>query len=48
MIGFSIPERFPSDKNTQMILKNISVTHPTLMFSLDAAGITVAVLNIIL
>ncbi len=48
MIRFSIPEGFASDKNPQMILKNISVTHPTLMFSLDAAGITVAVLNIML
>jgi hypothetical protein len=48
MIRFSAPEGFASDKNTQMILKNMSVTHPTLMFALDAAGITVPVLNIML
>jgi hypothetical protein len=48
MIRFSIPEGFASDKNPKMILKNTSLNYPTLMFSLDAAGITVAVLNIML
>jgi hypothetical protein len=48
MIRLLIPEGFASDKNTQMILKNISITHATLMFSLDVAGIIVDVLNIML